>query len=254
MAGLTIERKARVNKRRPRRREVLRVGNARCNVAAVVTTVAKRKLPIFAAFPDVQRDDLIQVGLLAVHQRIGLDAAAGKPSSWVYNVAQCGMIDLHRKRTAMGQHDAAYAAMKPGDVVEVIDPPDEEPEVWEGELIGNTWVANAAPLVEWCEAVRRGALNAYGSQLQHVGRKRPRIYRVAQIGPLALLMARLGVGAMGARWVLLRRPDVLAALGWKHTPGRQMFEDAEWLMRRGESAQRRDDVEAERDARRCRIG
>lgn len=250
MAGVTIERTARASGRRRHRRKGLRVGIARCNVHAVVTTVAKRKMPIFAAFPDVQRDDLIQVGLMAVHQRIGLDAAAGKPSSWVYNVAQCGMIDLHRKRTAMSQHDAAYATMRAGEVVEVIEPV-EEPETFEGELIGNTWVADAAPLADWCETVVRHVRQTYGNDLCRVG---GRTYRVAWLAPIVALMSRLKLGAAGARWVVRQRPDVLAALGWQHLPGRRLFEDAATLAKRGMAAESREEARADRDAERCRIG
>jgi hypothetical protein len=171
-------------------------------------TLRRNWKALFHHFPDVGRDDVAQEAALAVSRARGYDPERGAASTFVYLVASRAAFDLARKRGRQARGDVGM--VRP-------DATDHHP------------AADAEDLVDWVAGVRQLALRQYGTKLVRCGRK---FYRIADVAAVVLLAGRLKLGGEGVRCVLGRRPDLLAAAGFRHVPGRRLFTDAEGLLRR----------------------
>jgi DNA-directed RNA polymerase specialized sigma24 family protein len=127
----------------------------------------------------VDKEDLVQEGMLAVSRAGGYDPAKSRPTSFVYMVASRTMLDLWRSKSRQAARDVAAGRS---------DVTTEHPGQW----------ADPSDLVDWCRRIRAAARAIYGSRPVRIG---PRFYSLDRVAALVMLQARQGVGrrvAVGA--------------------------------------------------------
>lgn len=177
---------------------------------ALLRQMAKRRIVLFTPFHEWQPEDLVQEALLAVLKAApSFDRGTARWSTFAYNVGGRRVLDLWKVRSR--QHAREQAMAKPAEC--------HDPE--------------AEDLADWCLAQRLLARERYGVKLVKVGRH---FYRVDRVAAIVLLQDRLRLSADALRDVLSRRPDLLAALGFRHTPGRRLFQDAAALLKLAHNA------------------
>src|SRR4051812_13415101 len=83
-------------------------------VVAVVRKLVVRKLPLFAKFPDVGRDDLEQEAAWAVTRAWPrFDATKGAASTFIYTVAARRLLSLSRALRRRMRRDELMTALTP---------------------------------------------------------------------------------------------------------------------------------------------
>ncbi len=144
----------------------------------LVTSVATVDIRLFAGFADVDRDDLVQIGLTAAQSAIlrTWNPAAG--SSWanfVAGVAHRRNLDELKRCVRRRAREHRFAQMRP----EAVGPPELHFAEWDKDV----------PLHEWLQGVYTAAKRVYTSARWRRGR---RYYNVAQLIAIATLKYRLG--------------------------------------------------------------
>lgn len=174
-------------------------------IARIVRKVADRKLGMFAAFKDVDRDDLVQEATVAVMLALGsYDKSKGAVSTFTYLVASRTIIDLHRARTRTGERETKVVEMKPTSVdpVEIAEPAGVE-ERW------------SLPLKEFAaETYRR---NIFIVPKRRPGRG-PQTYSPIVAATLIDLKARTKSSYRGLEMMLTERSELRESLRLKTVP------------------------------------
>ena len=176
----------------------------------VARTVAKRKLPMFSAWPDIELDDLFAECFMAIsraHPKFNPDyrTPSGKRicySTFAYSVASRQLIDIWRSRARRTNGEIAFRESLP------CNPHVLRPERLEDEL-------REMPLVDWVAQVYLRALRAHRVKGVRRGRK---WYGLPQCVAAALLMRRLKLSCRGAAMLLAEREDLRQALRMSRCP------------------------------------
>lgn len=181
-------------------------------IRPIVVRCCQRFERLLKQFPDVDLDDLIQMGLMRCLRDLQkFDPGKAKITTWVNRIVQFAIIDFLRKRTRHA-----------GSVVE---------EVWQRPR------RDMAACPDWCEdedphelaAWLEGVYDAAREALAAAGVKAPRARRefsLAQRVAVAALVNRLGRRSMAqAQRMLAGDEELRRAVGMDHAPHRT------WVLR-----------------------
>jgi RNA polymerase sigma factor (sigma-70 family) len=200
-------------------------------VCAMVRAAVERKLPMFAAFRDLEADDLVQDVLIAVRDAYRkFNPELASLSTFVGVVAGRRLIDIYRRRSRQAGREGVYAEaqygrpewsgrgenLQPTIVVEadeVIDPP-EETEDFEGEVV------HEGSLADWLSTVYTHARRNLESPRLRSGR---RYHNAAQAIASIALKRKLKLTTRGIRGLFEDREELRRAVQFKHLPDQSWF-------------------------------
>lgn len=194
-------------------------GVSEAEIRNVVARAASRKISLFAAFKEFDRDDLVQIGLMAVHEGWGkFRKGKGSWSTFVYRVAFCDIRDEYRARQRRGRIEGEVAVDR-----DVAAPADGADEAMDPPALTGT----AADLAEWAQAVRLACVarfrEAGEAKLVREGR---RFYSPAQAVAAVLVMGRLKASARGMARACKASPALSRSMGFRHAPSADWFSGA----------------------------
>lgn len=191
----------------------------------VVDRMVARKLPMFAAWPEFARDDLVSEGLMAA--RAGwpaYDPAKGSAATFVYMVSWRAVSDLWRTRS---RRDAREKLVAVADWIEAGDaaglPGDE------GDRAGQT-------LAEWLAEIYRAAKRLGAPARARRGRW---LWHWAQVVATYFLMRKLSLSSRGCAALLAGDADLRAAMRMGRCPSHMFCQRAADVVTENLSAGRR---------------
>lgn len=193
----------------------------------IVRTIVRRKLKLFAAFPDLTEADLVQHGLqlmLAVHPKY--DRTRGAYSTFVHSRLPNRLIDLWRSRSQQVKRENRHATAAPEAVERHPNERDPAPEplpadVPLAEFVGRVYRAIVAlPMEMGGHAVRRGASSSSSSPAADPPRRRGRRFHFtpAQRMAITVLKRRQNLSTRGTVMLLAERADLRRAIGLTRVP------------------------------------
>lgn len=209
-------------------------------VGAMVRAAVERKIGMFAAFPDLGADDLVQDLLIACRGSYPkFDPDRASLSTFIGMICGRRLIDIYRRRSRLANREGNYAERVYGRpewqgkddnaravlvADEVIDPPEPEPETVEGEVVRDV---DELPLADWLSTIYTHARRTITSAEFRIGR---RSHNVAQAVASIALQNRLKLSTRGIRGLYDDREDLRRAVQFKHVP------DQSWFVRSREVA------------------
>lgn len=176
----------------------------------IIRTVAGRKLAMFAAFKDIDRDDLIQETTISVMRALAAgsyDASRGALSTFVYTVASRSIIDIHRARTRTGERETKAAEMRP-----TIEMPIDLDPISEADETEERW---RLPLAEFAAATYRK--NIFVVPKKRPGRG-PQHYSPILAATIIDLKRRTNTSYRGLQQVLSGNQELRRSLRIDRTP------------------------------------
>lgn len=201
-------------------------------VSAMVRAAVERKLGMFSAFRDLDADDLVQDLLIAIRAAYpAFDPQRASLSTFVGMIAGRRLIDIYRRRSRLASREGFYAEAQYGrpeyqgrgescqptivvEADEVIDPPEEEPETVDGEVV------HEGSLADWLCTVYTHCRRTFNKPRHRAGR---RYHNVAQAIASVALMRKLKLSSRGVRWLFEDREDLRRAVRFKHVPHDSWF-------------------------------
>lgn len=184
------------------------------NLLALIRAAVRRHSGLFHHFRDRDTDDLCQDMLIEVLKAVPNYNGTSLFVNFVSGVVQRRMINWSRNCGRRAERDAVYASLNAGDVVEVIDPP-EDPETVEGEIIDTE---GHGSLVDWLGMVYRHA-----KRLTQTASRQGCSYEPAQRLAVAALARKLRWSVRGTRGVFEDRADLRAVIRFEQVPSRMWF-------------------------------
>lgn len=174
----------------------------------VVTALVQRQIGLFAAFAGQDVDEVVAVVLLGVREAWPSYDPAYAQSTFITNVAQRRIADHFRKLSRLAAREGRAAEMAPTATaargMALVE--------WDHDL----------PMDEWLAGVYAAARRTI-TKRQRQGR---RYYNFAQVVGVAALMYRLNLSVRGCRDMLADRPELAAALRFRHVPSHGWFQGA----------------------------
>lgn len=173
----------------------------------MVRAAVIRKLPLFAPWPDIDRDDLMQDALASVHRAsAAYDGSRGSWSTFVGMVAGRRLIDIWRSLARRTTRETAYAADRHGTHHFDDDPTDTD-----------------VPLDEWLSEL-------YGLARRHITHARyrqgRRYFNIAQVFAVGMMMESRGLSLRACRMLFLDNAALCKAVRFRHVPSHGWFQGA----------------------------
>lgn len=210
----------------------------------VTRAVVHEYIGFFKRFPDLGKQELYEELMPQVEAASdGFDAGVASQAKYVWTVAKRRLFNKLRDRERRHQWERVYASMRPGEVIDVVDPPrgpvetrvkltgneQREAERFAGEfdeqferevIVADN--AGTPPLVEWLhEVYTRAKLLGAGRSQQ--GRRR---FTAAQQVACGMLMLRLDLSCHGGVLLFKHRADLCRVMEWDSVPSFMFFSRA----------------------------
>jgi DNA-directed RNA polymerase specialized sigma24 family protein len=182
-------------------------------VRPVIDRVVARWLPVFSAFPDIERDDLVQEGLKRsreAHDTFN-PAKGAKYETWIFRCVYFRLNDVWRTRGR--RQDRMKTAMEDYCDRQRMLQNDKGDEDYSPES-----------LADWLYNVYLAAKQVFPAGRQRRGRK---WFSPAQCVAVTLFMQKMNLTTRGAREVFVQSAALRAAVRFRHVPHWTWFSKAQ---------------------------
>lgn len=179
-------------------------------IEKLVRRLVARKLPLFAAFPDIGDDDLANEALLEIHKyKHRFDPGRAQFSTFIYMIGWRVIRGIWMKRSKEAAREVSTAVASHTDAVELVE---DEPTLDPDE-----------PLGDWLRRIYVVAWRAFDAPKFRQGR---RTYNAGQAVACVLLMHRKKLSCRGAAQFFAQHPELARSIGFDRVPHYSWFNRA----------------------------
>jgi hypothetical protein len=193
------------------------------DVAVIVRACVRRHFGLFAAYREISIDDLCQEMWIELRKAWHNYDPERRLDTFVNTVVQRKMINKARDRGRAAVHEDRFKESQQrkvavGEVVEVLDPIEPEPETFEGEIVGG----DGQPLlVDWL-----GMVYKHAKRLTKDYSLQGHTYEPAQALAVAAIARKLVLSVRGVRGLFEDRLDLCRVIGFVQVPSHGWFQNA----------------------------